>query len=246
MKNYLTNVFFGPRDYGKFHRGLQAAINELPPDGIFAGDNMFTFGRNLGFLDDRAFMDAFERRAETEIEKSVIWRNYVLCWAAKRALRLKGDFCECGCYKGITARIIVDYLKFGDLDRHFYLYDLFEHTDDMAHHSMAEHSEELYRKVCTRFAPFGNVSVIKGQVPESFTQGAPDKIAFLHIDMNNAEAELGALEALFDRVTPGAAIVFDDYGWAAYKDQKAAEDTFLAARGHQILELPTGQGLLVV
>jgi predicted O-methyltransferase YrrM len=97
-----------------------------------------------------------------------------------------------------------------------------------------------------RFADMPNVTVIKGAVPESFSQGTPEKIAFLHIDMNNAEAELGALEALYDRITPGAVIVFDDYGWLAYREQKIVEDKFFAARGNQILELPTGQGILIV
>jgi len=50
---------------------------------------------------------------------------------------------------------------------------------------------------------------------------------------------------LFDRVVPGGAIVFDDYGWNGYRPQKDAEDAFLAARGYSVLELPTGQGLLI-
>ena len=38
------------------------------------------------------------------------------------------------------------------------------------------------------------------------TDNAPSRIAFLHIDMNNVKAEIGALDALFDRVEPGAPI----------------------------------------
>jgi O-methyltransferase len=74
---------------------------------------------------------------------------------------------------------------------------------------------------------------------------APRRIAFLHVDMNNAQAELGALDALFERVSPGGMIVFDDYGWSGYRDQKLAVDEFMRDRGHAVLELPTGQGLVV-
>ena len=63
--------------------------------------------------------------------------------------------------------------------------------------------------------------------------------------MNNAEAERGALERLFGRVSRGAAIVFDDYGWDGYRDQKDAADAFLGERGYRVLELPTGQGLVI-
>ncbi|MEM7651983.1 MAG: TylF/MycF/NovP-related O-methyltransferase, partial [Pseudomonadota bacterium] len=92
---------------------------------------------------------------------------------------------------------------------------------------------------------FPKVHVIQGAVPESFSQGMPEKISFLHIDMNNADAEVGALEQLFDRVVDGAVILFDDYGWLGYREQKVAEDAFMAARGYQIVELPTGQGMVI-
>src|SRR5262245_37944729 len=105
MRNYVTDVFYGMKDRQAFYGGIQQALDQLPLGAIFAGDNLLAIGRNMGFLDDGAFMSAFERHAQTDTEKSVIWRNYVLCWAARRALRLEGDFVECGCYKGVTARI---------------------------------------------------------------------------------------------------------------------------------------------
>lgn len=67
----------------------------------------------------------------------------------------------------------------------------------------------------------------------------------MHIDMNSAAPEIGALELLFDRVAPGGIVIFDDYGWLLHAKQKEAEDRFMAERGHKILELPTGQGLLI-
>lgn len=90
-----------------------------------------------------------------------------------------------------------------------------------------------------------NVHLVRGTVPETFAQTCPEKIALLHLDMNSAASEIAALEVLWDRVVPGGLIVFDDYGWAGYSAQKGAEDGFMAERGPTILELPTGQGLLV-
>ena len=40
-------------------------------------------------------------------------------------------------------------------------------------------------------------------------------------------------------------IVFDDYGWTGYRAQKVAADAFMQERGLAVLELPTGQGLVV-
>jgi O-methyltransferase len=73
----------------------------------------------------------------------------------------------------------------------------------------------------------------------------PSHIAFLHVDLNSPAAEVGVLEILFDRVVPGGMVVFDDYGWHIFHKQRLAEDRFMAERGHAILELPTGQGLVV-
>jgi hypothetical protein len=245
MKNHLVGVFHNVKSVEGFSQGIRKAIDEVPPFGVFAGDNLFTFGRNLSFLDDADFMAGFTKNAANDTEKSIIWRYYVLCWAAKRGLGLEGDFVECGCYKGTTARIIADYLDFGNVDKEYYLYDLFEHTESMEHHSMTGHSSDLHGTVRDRFSDLDNVHVIKGAVPGSFSQGVPEKVSFLHIDMNNVSAEIGALDHLFDKVATGAAIVFDDYGWIGYRQQKEAEDRFLAERGLQILELPTGQGLVI-
>ena len=96
-----------------------------------------------------------------------------------------------------------------------------------------------------RFSGFDNVTVTQGRVPEILAEVAPQKIAFMHLDMNNADAEVGALEVLFDRMVPGAVLILDDYGWLAYRAQKLAEDPWFAKYGYRVLEMPTGQGMLI-
>ena len=243
--NYLSTVFWGVKN-PEFTHSIQQAVNNTSPDGIFAGDNMFTIGRNLGFLENKAFMDAFKAHVETDIERAIIWRNYVLAWCAKNVItrKIPGDLVECGCYKGISARIVCDYVDFAHSGKNYYLYDLFEHDDSMIHHAMAEHSATLFDAVNKRFSAFSNVKVIKGFVPQILDEISPETIAFLHVDLNNAPAEIGALDRLFDRISPGGILLLDDYGWRAYRGQKLAEDPWLAARGYEVLELPTGQGLV--
>jgi predicted O-methyltransferase YrrM len=74
----------------------------------------------------------------------------------------------------------------------------------------------------------------------------PEKLAYLHIDLNNAEGELAALEGLFDRVVSGGIVILDDYEWAGvYRKQKQAEDPWFEARGYRVFPLPTGQGLVL-
>jgi O-methyltransferase len=248
IQQYVTSLFFGIRDWSQFVGGLNTAIQALKSgSGLFTGDNLITFEKNLSFLGDEKFMKAFNEHTSTNIEKGIIWRIATVAWGAANGLRLgQGDFVECACYKGITARIVCDYLDFGSQpDRHYYLYDLFEHDASMPHHHMPEHSNTLYEEVQQRFAHLSNVTITQGRVPDSLAEARPDSIAFFHLDLNNAQAEIGALELLFDRMLPGAVMVLDDYGWSGYRMQKILEDDWLGRRGYRVLELPTGQGLLI-
>ena len=49
------------------------------------------------------------------------------------------------------------------------------------------------------------------------------------------------LEHVYDRLVPGAVVVFDDYGWKGYEDQRRTVDEFLIDRSETIIALPTGQ-----
>lgn len=244
--NFLSTVFFGVKP--GFVPNIQGAIDNLGnQDGVFTGDNLFTFGRNLGFFEDEKFVEAWRGVADNKIEEAIVWRSHVLAWAAKSVIarRIPGDFVECGCYKGSTAKLLVDYTDFGQQqDRRYHLYDLFEHDKGMPHHAMAEHGPDLYQRVVQRFADVPNVRVVQGAIPEVLHHEGPDRVAFMHIDLNNAPAEIAALDVLFERMSPGGILILDDYGWRAYRGQKLAEDPWLAARGYQVLELPTGQGLV--
>jgi O-methyltransferase len=242
--SYRSNFFWGVADPAAFKTGIDHLVSGARVKrGWFASDNLITFGRNLGFLTDERFITAWQAQAQTLEERGVLWRTATVVWAARQAIRRGGDFVECGCYKGTTARILMDCVDLSE--RRYFLYDLFEHDASMNHHAMPEHGAGLFETVKQRFAEFANVSVIKGAVPESFSQGLPEAIAFAHIDMNNAAAEIGALDAIEDRLVPGAVIVLDDFGALPYRAQHVAETEWFGKRGIPVLELPTSQGLAI-
>lgn len=246
--SWFGQAFFGLTDRKSFVAAVNGAFRCFAPiwrRGGFSGDNLLVFGRNLSFLDDEAFMAAVARHAGDSTERSIIWRTAVLVWAARNGLRREGDFVECGCYRGTSARIVADTLGLGALDRRFWLYDLFDYPEGASFDRMPEHGPGLYAATRERFADLPNVRVVQGAVPGVLAGNAPERIAFLHIDMNNAEAELGALDALFDRVSPGGVVVLDDYGYTPYRPQRDAERAWFAVRGYDVIELPTSQGLVI-
>lgn len=246
MSNHATTMFWGFSDGPKFIAGIQQSIDSLAPQsGIYTGDNLFTYQRNLSFMEDEPFMAAWRKHASDAVEKAILWRTAILLGGVRNGLKLQGDFVECGCYKGTSVRILCDAVNFGATDKRYFLYDLFEYDAASMSNGMPEHGETLYRSVVDRFADLPNVVVTQGRVPEVLGQVVPDKVAFMHLDMNSAAAEVGALSVLWDRMVPGAMLVLDDYGWEGYRAQKLAEDAWLQARGFHVIELPTGQGMVI-
>jgi hypothetical protein len=247
--NHLTNAFFGLDDRDEFIQGVNAALRAVAPrarDNVFTGDNLIAFSRNLGFLDDEKFMTAVRRYAEDEIEQAIIWRTHVLIWAARVALRRAGDFVECCCYRGTSAAILADCLEFGRVDKTFWLYDAFDvHPEYQGISGTAtKHGPDLFEETRARMARWPTVRVLKGTVPAVLAE-SPERIAFLHLDMNSAAGEEAALDALFDRITPGGMIVLDDYGYRFFQDQRDLHDRFFGERDCPIVELPTSQGLVI-
>lgn len=224
-------------------QGIRQSI--ATPESFYCSDNVIAWNRNLSFMSDASFMAAIKRNATSDVEMAIIWRTYILCYFAKLARRLPGDFVEVGAYMGNTANVIADKVDLASSDKQYYLYDAFEHTAGDLNHAMPEHSPALYTKVKERFAAYPFVQVIKGHVPESFEQGFPEQIAFAHVDLNQAPAEVAALRRIIPGMVPGSILVLDDYGWWGYRAQKEAEDPLLAEYGLDVLELHTGQGIVI-
>ena len=110
---------------------------------------------------------------------------------------------------------------------------------------MPAHSKSLYEVVKNLFKNDKNALIIKGMLPDILEKNAPEKISFLHLDLNSVEGEISTLEVLFDKVVSGAIIILDDFGWFGYRKQCRAELKWFANKGYQILEMPTGQGMVI-
>jgi len=240
---FTSNVSWGISDPERFARLMEEARSLVVP-GFYLGDNFFTWGRNNSLFSDEAFVKAYQSNITNPADQTIAWRRYVLACAAFHCVQLSGDFVECGVYIGTGIKTVMDYLGGPAFPRCFWGYDTYDYNP-VEGHAFEGQQEGMYLRIQERFRGYEQVRFIKGLIPDSFTQGTPDKIAYLHIDMNNAEGELAALEHLFDRMVPGGILILDDYEWAGiYRPQKAAEDPWFESRGYRIMPLPTGQGLV--
>ena len=244
----LVALHYNIKDPKKFKQAvelIQESLKDKVSSTIFCADNLITWNRNLSFLREEFYLGLLEGNNTAE-EKSIIWRTYILLYFCKIATNTQGDFMELGCYKGSTALQVVKKIDFKNQNKSYYLYDLFSWNegDEHTHHS-GHDDPKMYENVLKKFSAFPFVNIIKGSIPESFNKGIPDKIAFAHIDMNHPDPESKALEIILPKLSTGGIIIFDDYGWWGYSAQKLALDPIASKHNLEILELPTGQGLLI-
>jgi O-methyltransferase len=208
---------------------------------------------NADFMKDERFRAAYKAGEATgSWGGDIHWRAHVVCWAAERGRNLPGDFVEFGVNRGGYARMVIEYVGFSDLKKTFYLFDTFAGLVDK-YISDSERQRgikpggyaECYEAVCRTFAPFPNVKIVRGVIPETLPQLNTTQIAFVSMDLNCAAPEIAAAEYVWPKMVSGAVMVLDDYGWARHYEQKKAFDAFAKSKGCAVLALPTGQGLLI-
>ncbi len=227
----------------------------------FKSDGLAVAGKNLSFLQDPAFKEAWAFSVELNKEgwrghvPDVRWRAHVACWAAGHCLHVPGDFAEFGVHTGIFSLTICKRHDFARQPKNYYLYDTFNGipidsgmTDIERKHTHMI-NEKLYFdcfEIATRnFAHFPNTVLVRGVLPESINLKQFSRLAFVHIDLNNVNAEMGVIQAIWDRISPGGMVLLDDYCFKGYEEQYNAWNAFCTARGYSVLSLPTGQGLIV-
>lgn len=88
--------------------------------------------------------------------------------------------------------------------------------------------EEIFRSFARLGIELAKVKIIPGLFEETLADSPIGNIALLHVDGDWYQSVKATLEALYDRVSPGGIIQFDDYGhWSG---ARRAVDEFLRGR----------------
>lgn len=213
-----------------------------PDSGSTLHDDILVWFRNLFFLTEERFQEAFKEFENDLALRARMWRIYNLCWGVNQAAYVRGDVVDIGCYEAKSTKIFCNYNK--DLLRMkgLYLFDMFDNPPIEA--KKGNHGPHLADEVKTRMARF-NPIVTAGDVKNTIPTNLPDEICFVHIDLNDAETEAHVMPEVYYRMSPGAVMILDDYGFKRYRKSAEVHQKFLENKAERVLELPTGQGLLV-
>jgi len=229
--------------------------------GRYAQDGFVTIHSDR-FRDTSRFVEAYGRglKASAGVDPQFEWRVHVALWAATMGLRVPGDFVECGVNAGFMSSAVMHHLQWRAIDRRFYLVDTFagpplkQYDASEVARGRRRLAEEALQagayvtdidRVRQTFAEWPNAIVVQGVVPDILPMVRADAIAFLHIDMNCAYPERAAFEFFWSRLSPGAVVLFDDYGNRGHEAQGMAIDAAAASLGAHVLALPTGQGIVI-
>jgi hypothetical protein len=216
-------------------------------ESTFFGDGVATI-RFSEHLKSGKLFDAYEGAWEqvnsswlTKTKVDIRLRAHICTWAADQVKELEGDFFEFGTYFGILPMTICRYLNFENLDKKFFLYDTWGPLP--GHH--ASYPDDIYEIVQDRFSKYGNVEFVRGLVPDSIDVKKIDKVAYMSLDMNDAEPEKLVLELLYEKVVKGGIIYFDDYGWGEKSKQREVVDDFFKDKREKLLHFPSGNSIII-
>lgn len=216
---------------------------------------------NHEFMTDPDFQRAYNRGIKAAgCDYHWHWRVHVGLWAAASSAKLVGDFVECGVNRGFMSSAIMTLLQWDSTGRTFYLLDTFagideryvsaqEKVDGVLERNAHDIGSGFYtldlQGVRDNFSEWKNIEIVVGAIPETLSAIKAQQIAFLHLDLNCSPPEVAAIAALWDRLTPGAFVLLDDYAYSGFRSQKLGMDSFARSFDISILSLPTGQGLIV-
>lgn len=159
----------------------------------------------------------------TMISRNTYIKNLHLCDLFKNT---QGAIVECGTWRGGMVAGISDIL---DSNREYYLFDSFEglpEPKEIDGHSAIEYTinqdSDFYFNNCTASEEIAkeamsisraiNYHIVKGWFNESLAKfDTSKKIAILRLDADWYDSTMDCLEKLYDFVTPGGVIIFDDY-----------------------------------
>ena len=222
----------------------------------YLSDALFVWGRELGWIRDKKFLDSCRKTKPSlkdgGVDSSISWRTHTACWAASHACKTKGDFFEFGCYAGYTACMIrnfVDdkYKKENDL-RKFFWFDMFTDKKGGKDKTTPLDQSESENSAIERSKLFDNAFVIKGDVSETYVRNnffSQRKIGFAHFDLNDHLVEMSVIKKAVKNTERGTVFLFDDFAMCPFHNQNTEYRKFFRDIGHEILELPTGQGLII-
>jgi len=228
-------------DYERVNGALDV-LTKVFGEGLFIGEDLVTMDRVMSFARDPKFKAAYAEANPTVEECAIVWRVHTALWAAQRALTVKGDFVDVGVRDGLEAAVIGRYLDFDKTGRRWMLFDSFTSWRFPPYPGATFARFDLTPFTIKRLAFMRNAKVVRIASLLDVDVPSPE-IAYLRIEDTDPSMITGGLSRLFPKVSVGGVVLIDGYGSPGVRGDML--DRFIQRLDHPVLELPTGQGLII-
>lgn len=199
------------------------------------------------WLSDNEFSTVYNGiRTQTMVD---ILRCYELWNFAKQAHKVEGDILEVGVWRGGSGALLAEAIKANPAKK-VYLADTFSGVVKAGAHDPSynggEHSDTSSQSVESMLSRRGltNCEVIVGMFPEDSGHSVTGKLALVHCDVDVYQSAKDVFEWCLPRLSQGAVVVFDDYGFSGCEgvallcNEIAARSDFMFVHnlnGHAVL-----------
>ncbi len=175
-------------------------------------------------------------------------------WAARETA---GDVIECGAYRGATSLLLALLGRLNGLRQTVHMLDTFAGMPAVSAYDFGRSDGEfrppadqvdLIRGQAEALGVADRIEIHRGLFTDTFAVLAPrePRFAFVHIDANIYQGTYDACAFTVPRVSPGGAVVFDDYNGVCDLGARLAIDEYFAGRGVKPLPLSASSAYLRV
>lgn len=163
------------------------------------------------------------------------------------SLSAAGDVAEFGVFKGHTALALRAALDRSGSSKRIFLFDSFTGMPPSAHpldrHWQPGDLATDGRRVELLFRDSTRVQIVPGFFSESLRRWPSLQFSFCHLDCDLFSSTMECLEYLHPRLSPGGAVVCDDFGFRRCAGARRAVEEFASRHSLSYLTLPTGQAV---
>jgi SAM-dependent methyltransferase len=194
-------------------------------------------------------------------------RFYALTRALEATAHLDGWVAECGCWKGLSAYLICEYLRRRSpayTGEGMLIVDSFQGLSDPGEHDVIDRDLSVegvprrgrpFKSPRAYAAPIEHVrhvleaypaaELVPGWIPGVLEALPARYYRFVHIDLDLYEPIIGALRYFYPRVIRGGVLVCDDYGSLFFPGAQKAVDSFCTEVGAALLRSASGEAMIV-
>lgn len=168
---------------------------------------------------DTSFESIYQQvKGNTLVDK---YRCYELWQLVKQSKDIPGALIEVGVWRGGSAALIAKSARTVGVVNTLYLCDTFcgvvKTSAKDAYYRGGEHADtspDTVKKLLNHHELLEGVTILEGIFPDDTSQYiAEPAFRFCHIDVDVYESARGVMTWVWDRLSPGGIVVFDDYGF---------------------------------